>query len=264
MRYCPSCKSEYEDSALMCGECKIDLVDSIEEAKLYKQLLKVKKFELEKLEGYLEYTNIYDYKVEELDGIAIISVSEELYEKAHKFVAVYISENMKDEKNEDDYFFDEYKTENIGLKTEVSDMKGSVIAFVVLGVGLIAFSILSFAGFIDSPFSQNKLMLGVAFVFGLISLYTALNTNKKIKYVEKDVEEKESKINSILDEFRERFDLDTYLQDKSLDLENQDDGAKYFIIFDIIKVDLRNMYPDEAESIINSVADQIYEIINKE
>ncbi len=263
MKYCPSCKAEYEDSATMCGDCKIDLVDSILEAKLYKQLLKIKKSELEKLEEYLKYSGIEDYRLEEEEETALISVPEESFEKAYKYVAVYISENMSDERNEDDYFFDEYKTEKVGSKTEVNDMKGSVLAFLILGVALLAFSILSFLGVINSPFTQNKLMLGVAFVFGLVSLYTAFNTKKKIQDVEKDVEIKEGKINSLLDEFKDKFDLDTYLEDKSVDLESEDDGAKYFIIFDLIKVDLRNMYPDEAESIINSVADQIYEILNK-
>lgn len=264
MKYCPKCKTEYKDSALMCGDCKVELVGSLEEAKQYKNLLKLKQDEVEKVKEYLDYSGVKQYKFEEDGDSVVLSVVEDEYEKAYKYMTVYVSENMTSESNEDDYFFDEYKTEDVGSDSEVSDLKGTVYSFGIMGVIFVIFSGFSLLNVVKTPISDNKMMIGMILIFGVVSLYVAYNTNKKATELKKVVEEKQDKLENLIKEFDEKFDLSNYLEHKKVDLEGEDDGVKYFIIFDMIKGDLKSIYPDESEGTINSVAEKVYEMLTNE
>ncbi len=292
MKYCPKCKAEYEDTASRCGDCKIDLVWELEQAKIYKPIIEVKKSELNELEKYLEYSKITDYKVEDVEVLtdfdpllggqratelvegaigedAIVNdtvrllVPEEDYENVYKFIAVYAAANMADKDNKDEFYFDEYKTEKVDVEDKVSDLNGTVYSFGILGVGLVLFSGLSFAGVLKTPFSGNILFLIVAFLLGISSVFVAVNSKKKAQSLSVDVEKKEEKINQIFESFLSKNNVDKYLSKKDIDLSVMDEGAKYFAVFDLIKADILKDFPNEELSIINSVADKFYKKINK-
>ncbi len=267
MKYCPICKMEYESTAKKCSDCKVDLVENLEEEFYMKDLLKLKKADSEEVVKYLEYVKVQKIEVkEEDDDFVIISVNIDDHEKAVKYMNVFIRDRMDDTSEKEDYYFDEYDSVKSDAEDKSRDYKSTFVSFIAVGIILLIASVLSFTGLIKGfPLNNNIFFAILSLIVALICFYVAFNTKQKLNQLAANDINSSEKIQEIIGKFKERHDIGRYLADKNLEQEEIDEGAKYFKIFDIIKSDVKELYSEDIdEKIINASVEALYDEMTNE
>jgi len=98
MPWCPNCKSEYQEGYTTCTDCGSDLVDSIEQAVIFKPIFYTSKEKLaEKLVRFFEYSDLnsqmqYD---ESTEVYTVLIPSSEEKEARKLYEAFYFVENTR-------------------------------------------------------------------------------------------------------------------------------------------------------------------------
>ena len=258
MQYCPKCKTEYEDHAKMCVDCDVALVPNLEEHTFMKELVRVKINDSENMIKYLEYSGITNYeKVQEKDTY-LLKVAQEDYEKAVTYLNVYIHENME-ETDPEDYYMDEYTSVEVDTEATVSDMKSTVWTFGVVGVGILVLAVLNFFDIVPIP-GFNKLMLTIVFsVLGVIFVGIAVKTQNGIGHASEQENSKDSEINGMVLGYKDKYSMEKFFKQHKLKTEGLDEGAVYFLVFDVLKKEVKKMYPDAEDTIINTVVERLYD-----
>lgn len=92
--WCPKCKNEYREGITVCADCKIPLVEFLDESKENRELLHTFSDEKEakKLVSYLEYSNITacDEWMED-EGLFAVFVDKKSYKQARKAFAAFFT-----------------------------------------------------------------------------------------------------------------------------------------------------------------------------
>lgn len=92
--WCPKCKNEYRAGITVCADCKIPLVEALDESKENAELLHAfaEEAEAKKLISYLEYSGIaaHDERLEEEQLFAVF-VDKKDYKRAHKAFAAFFT-----------------------------------------------------------------------------------------------------------------------------------------------------------------------------
>lgn len=91
MPWCPKCKMEYQEGVTVCSDCKMDLVDRLEEAVVYVSLVQTEyKNIAEKLSSFLEYSNIKSQVSYEEDyEVYVVSVDRKMEKQAKKLYKAF-------------------------------------------------------------------------------------------------------------------------------------------------------------------------------
>ncbi len=260
MQYCPKCKTEYEDHATMCVDCEVALVPNLEEHTFMKDLVRVKINDSENMIKYLEYSGITKYeKVKEKDTY-LLKVAQEDYEKAVTYLNVFIHENME-ETDPEDYYLDEYTSEVVDTKAKVSDMKSTVLTFGFVGTGILLLAFLNFFDIVPIP-GFNKLMLTIVFgVLGVIFVGIAVKTQAGIGDAAEQVNSKEAELDDMATGYKFKYSMENFYKEHKIKTDGLDEGALYFLVFDLLKKEVKKMYPKAADTIINTVVERLYEEI---
>ena len=53
--------------------------------------------------------------------------------------------------------------------------------------------------------------------------------------------------------------MERFYENHKIKKANMDEGALYFLVFDHLKKDLKKMYPEESDTVINTVVERIYD-----
>ena len=123
MPWCPNCKSEYQEGYTTCTDCGSDLVDSIEQAVIFKPIFYTSKEKLaEKLVRFFEYSDLnsqmqYD---ESTEVYTVLIPSSEEKEARKLYEAFYFVENTRFE-NQREGIEDLEETED-----EVTDVEDDI------------------------------------------------------------------------------------------------------------------------------------------
>lgn len=258
MAYCPKCKTEYEDHIQRCVDCDIELVPDLENYVFYKPLIKVKKTELDEMLKYLEYSGIKPIEVQEEEDGESISVSDEQYEMAMTYLKVYIHEHME-ETNEDDYYFDEYESEEVDTVAKVSDMKSTVYTFAFVGAGALVIAVLNFFDILVIKGFDKTILTIVLGLLGIAFIMIAVKTARSIGETTEGGQEKEARIKGIVDWYEVEIGFDGFYERHEVEKDNADEGALYFLVFDILKKEVKNQYKDLEQSYMNAAIERIYE-----
>lgn len=257
MAWCPKCKSEYEEGVVLCSECKIELVDNLEDIVEYIYLVTIREEELDNVIEYLKYSDITDIKRDKLDNGYQLSVNSKDYKDAIKYIRTYVSERIKEEDMEEDYYFSEYKTDEINQETKVSELRSSANSFTGIGVLLLVFALLNLFGILNVVKSQVYLCVFLG--CGIIFLIIGLTSYKKIpKYMEQ-VSKVQDTVNQMITWYQQTHNLITFYEDKKIHKEDYDEGSLFFVVIDSIKADLKKEFPDKEETQINSAAEEIFD-----
>lgn len=258
MQYCPKCKTEYEDHAKMCVDCDVPLVPNLEDHAFMKDLVKVKKADSEKMIKYLEYSGITNMEIVEEGDTLLIRVPQEDYEMSVTYLKVYIHENMEEDDVED-YYLDEYTSEEIDTTATVSDMQSTVMTFGVVGVGILVLAALNYLDIVSIG-GFNKLMFtAVLGLLGIGFIIIAIKTQNGIGEAEESGSSKEAVIANMIQGYQDKYSMERFYENHKINKEEMDEGALYFLIFDQLKKDLKKMYPDESDTIINTVVERLYD-----
>jgi len=261
MQYCPKCKTEYEDHATMCVDCDIELVPNLEDHAYMRELVRVKKADSEQMLKYLEYSGITKTEILEEGDTLLISVANDDYESAVTYLKVYIHENMEEDDSED-YYLDEYTSEEVDTEATVSDMRSTVLTFGVVGVGVLVltvlnyFDVVSIGGFNKLMFTAVLGLLGIGFIM------IAIKTQKGIGEAAEVGTSKEALIESLIQGYKDKHSMERFYDNHKIKKADMDAGALYFLVFDALKKDLKAMYPEESDTVINTVGERLYDALD--
>lgn len=259
MPFCPNCKSEYEEDINQCADCNIDLVESLDDAIMYVKLIAVTKEESVRVVEFLKYSNIVDIKYEDGENNqVVILVNEKDAKESVKLLRVYLVEEAKEDQDEheDDYFVDEYKTEDLSSDEQMKEMQSSYISFLVVGVLLEIFCVLNLFGILN--IITNKSMIYMFIIVGFVFFVIGISTKRKMPSMIDDTHEMQDQVNQIVQYFEEKVDLERFYEMNDIKVEDYNEGALYFVAIDIIKNELSKQFPDVKESILNTASEEIY------
>lgn len=278
MPWCPKCKNEYVEGTKECADCKVALVDTLEERKA---VIFGDREQMQKLKEFLEYSKFEDVSVEEneTDHTYEIFVKEEDEKQAKKLVNIFLKEEAKKKENaENTEESDEEESrtdsdagnysgvyQNNAAKAE--DNKSSAFTLLLVGgVGLLAV-ILCMTGIIDLNLNTtSKYMvygvMGALFVLFLVMGFVSLRSSKIFA-------EKARKEDSLTEEIRKWClnDMSAEKVDGLLSDEEQaeNEEMKYFRRTEAMKKLISEKFLNLDEAYLEHFVDEIYpEIFEKE
>lgn len=258
MQYCPKCKTEYEDHATMCVDCEVALVPNLEDHTFMMDLVRVKTNDSEEMIKYLEYSGITKYETMAEKDTLLIKVAQEEYETAVTYLKVYIHEHMEED-DTDDYYLDEYVSEEVDTGATVSDLKSTVVTFGIVGVGVLILALLNYFDIVPIRGFNKMILTGVLSVIGIGFLFVAVKTQASIGEAAETGSSKEDKINNMVDGYKSKYSMERFYQNHKIKKDSMDEGALYFLIFDMIKKEVKKMYPEEEDTAVNTVVERLYD-----
>lgn len=276
MPWCPKCKCEYEEDVQLCADCKVELVEKLEDFVLWKVLVKARKEEdAREVVEYLEYSGIEKIKYEviqneEEESLFAISASEKEVDIAMKYLKGYMMnkaiENQDEEEDEEEEedIVNEYETEEYNDDTLVKDLKSSAYTFGFVGVGMLVVSVLVFLEIITIGFTNRYLFSGLMFVMSIAFIIIAINSATRINKEAENITNRDSSINKIVEWFGSNYELEHFANKFDLDIDGLDEGAIYYMVMDKLKEVISKEFVDMDMKIVNSAAEIIYEKIMSE
>lgn len=198
MAWCPVCKNEYREGITECSECKVPLVDNLEDCKLVKILYGTREG-LEELKDYLEYNAVKPVQIDfdKEEGTEALFVSEKDKLRSIKLISTLMKQKQLEqlEANKEMEFTDVKPQDTsamLGFSDYTSNAKkaedNKSAAYALLGVGVlgIVFVVLGFLDVLPFHPGNRYLLYGVLgamfalfFVMGCISLKNAKGFEKK-------------------------------------------------------------------------------------
>lgn len=198
MAWCPVCKNEYREGITECSECKVPLVDNLEDCELVKILYGTREG-LEELKDYLEYNAVKPVQIDfdKEEGTEALFVSEKDKLRSIKLISTLMKQKQLEqlEANKEMEFTDVKPQDTsamLGFSDYTSNAKkaedNKSAAYALLGVGVlgIVFVVLGFLDVLPFHPGNRYLLYGVLgamfalfFVMGCISLKNAKGFEKK-------------------------------------------------------------------------------------
>ncbi|GMQ55631.1 hypothetical protein AN1V17_00230 [Vallitalea sediminicola] len=278
MPWCPKCKCEYEEGVKLCADCKIELVDSLEDIIEWKPLIKTtEEDQANQVKEYLEYSGIKNVKYEKVEDEEVeeenqyyyaIFVTEKELDESIKFLKGYMisksqeEREQEDEDEEEEEITNEYETENYNDDTALKDLKSSVYTFGVIGMALVVVSILSFLEILVINFSNKYLFSGLLLAIGIAFIIVAISSAKRINNESSKITNRDSDINKILEWFGNNYNINDFADKYQLNLEDLDEGAIYYMVMDKLKSIIGNRFVEMDKKIVNTASEIIYEKMN--
>lgn len=265
MAYCPQCKEEYENDVKVCGDCGIELVATMEEAKIERMLMVLSsEAEVTKALEYLAYSEIVsasykDAQNEHGEHVYVIYVNDDEWTKATKVMQGFVM-SEKEEPNMEDYYFDEYDTIDLEAETDVSEIKSSYLAFVGLGAIIAVLGILDMVAVIDAlPGNMPLIFTVLGVIFIAIGLYTKSGIGAKEEAATNLKDEYERLYQLYID----RYPIEKFEKRHHIHLDDMDEGAKYFALMDMIVKECQGMNLTDNDRMINTIAEKVYQQLDR-
>ena len=272
MPWCPVCKNEYIEGIKVCADCKVDLVDTLEEMKS-KPILFGSEEEMIKLNEFLKYNHINSGEIafDEKEEVYELYVSEPDAKEAKKVAAIFLQEESANTENEiADVEEQITKDTNAGLGTlhgmgaayenktdKAENFKTS--AYTLVGVGAIGAVVLLLAGLEVLPFRFGILtyvVMGVLFTIFVIMGISSFQSYKRIAkeaVKEKELAE-EMKLWSKENLSREKIDLGLF-DDSDASVTEE---MKYFKRIEKMKELVSETYLNLEDGFLDSLVEELY------
>lgn len=102
MPWCPKCRNEYRKGITVCAECKVELVDSLENS-VKQAFIFGEKDKMERLQSFLSYNDIEtEIGYDDTDHTYQLSVAEEQMKQAVKAAQVFLQQEAEQVSEEND------------------------------------------------------------------------------------------------------------------------------------------------------------------
>lgn len=236
MAWCPVCKCEYKEGILKCAECKVDLVDSLEEKK--------------------EEAPIFE---EELSEEIISELAKELNEDEK--IHITEEEEVPNVRN--------VKQTGVYRNSKELSIDNKSSAYILLPIGLVGI-VLLFLVWIDVIPLYTKIisklittvLMGSTFVVFIVMGYISLK--KGIEYDKKAVKEGDL-TKEILKYFENNFTAEAIDENVGVSqLSELEDEEKYFKRVDCIKELITKQFMNLEDNYIEYMSDEIYTMLYEE
>ena len=213
MPFCPKCKNEYRKGFTECHECKIPLVDSLEEANAM-QIKPKRVFDVNDERSY-EFLDQYkeddeEEEVSEIVSYSDLTFSEKQFQKNEEEddddleVVAPISEQMMRQRQIAEAI--RKQSSYVDKKQKIEDYKSSgFVLTLVGGVGLVAL-VLLYLGIIPgfSGLKSNYMFMGVMLVMFIVFIIAGIVSFAQIKTIILEAEADDdliSRVNQFFDEY---------------------------------------------------------------
>ncbi len=260
MAYCPKCREEYEEDIKICGDCNVELVASLEDIHNERMLLVVNtEEEVKKVIDFLEYSKVMSGMAKEAhnehgEHVYVIYIDEDDWKNATRVMQGYVM-TEKEEPNTEDYYFDEYETIDLEAESDLSEIKSSYMAFLGIGGAVAVIGLLNMLNVLDILPGNMPIIftvLGILFVF--IGIYTKSSMSLKAEIGINNKDEFERLYQLYID----KYALHGFTKRHKINLEELDEGAKYFALMDLIVKECEKMNLSEDDKMINTIAEKVY------
>lgn len=272
MAWCPVCKNEYREGITECSECKVPLVDNLEDCKLVKILYGTREG-LEELKDYLEYNAVKPVQIDfdKEEGTEALFVSEKDKLRSIKLISTLMKQKQLEQlESNKEMEFTDVKPQDTSAMLGFSDYTSNAkkaednksAAYALLGVGVlgIVFVVLGFLDVLPFHPGNRYLLYGVLgamfalfFVMGCISLKNA-----------KGFEKKAITENTLTDTIKEWCvaNLTKDVIDSSFQTAGKSEEELYFYRASFMKKRLNTQFMNLDQSFIESFIDDVlYDLV---
>ncbi len=256
MPFCPKCKVEYREGFKVCSDCKVELVDSLEEIDDFEEIAveevidnesdneeTKENYDLSDLidENVLMALDITPEKLEEWKTNP--PTPEELLQLKRLII--------KQRKLEEE------KQKFVSKKEKAADYQSSGIMLLVMGIIGLAFVVLAFCGLIPivSVTGFGYVIYSVVGLVFALFIYFGISSLSKVKKTKSESIEEESELKEIKKFFDENITKAKI--DEGMDYSD-DESLNYFMRTEKIKSILKKQYPDLKEGYIDNLIDERY------
>lgn len=239
MPYCPKCDMEFIDGVTTCSDCGETLVASEEVAKA------MKKEEQEKLakEREIRHHERELYETDEEEPVSNGDTESTDFQKTEKPAqraaapsSVYIKKSQKYE-----------------------DLKSSASAFILVGVVLLAASILCWLGIVNLPMTgiMKLIFQGALTAMALFSIGVAINSTSAAKKLAPQIQDEDQKTRDLIHWFTDHYDANAIDREieASGDLAPEELSLKRF---QIIQDHLTTAHDLPDPTYVDALSEEIY------
>lgn len=267
MPWCPKCKNEYVEGTKECANCKVELVERLEEKK---SITFGEAGEMERLKEFLEYNSIENAEVifNSEDNTYELQVEKEDEKQAKKLTAVFLREEAAKEAANAETEKDDSKKaagytiyQNNAAKAE--DNKSSAFTLLLVGgVGIVVI-ILCMTGVISLSLSTtSKYMvygvMGALFILFLVMGVVSLRSSKVFALkAQKEDSLTEEITNWCLTDLKADM-IDRMILDEDGDAEEISEEMKYFKRIEKMKELINEKFLNLDEAYLEHILDDIY------
>ncbi len=270
MPFCPNCKMEYREGFKVCADCKVPLVDKLEEMPKFEEIdesnLFVGDFATdeddndipESMEKYVMEDEDGIKRVDETALIEAINTGEftelgDIDDNMLRRIAPQIQGVLRRQKalsSADVY---------VPSKEKMSELSSSIVTlFICGGIGLIAV-ILALFGVIPLPIHGVRLyvicgVMCVMFLAFIVGGFTSIASKKKLSSAVDDEEENMKKLIFYIENNFDAKAVDDHIGDI-------DEGQKFFVRTAYLRRDLKEMFPDLSDGFIDNFIDENFDKI---
>ncbi len=189
MPWCPICKNEYVDGIKMCADCKVELVDELEERRK-KPIIFGTEEEMWKLNEFLQYNQVVSGKIEydEKEQTYEIFVNPQDVRQAKKLASIFMQEEALKNQQESAES-EEQSTEDVDDTSQVYENKSDkaenfkTSAYTLILVGIIGLIILLLSALKVITYQFGILayvVMGILFAIFLVMGILSFGSYKKI------------------------------------------------------------------------------------
>lgn len=253
MPFCPKCRTEYREGFVKCADCKVALVDKLDDIEIQEASLdEIFEKEVEQQAQSIDISDIFDEKSLEALNITKEKLEEwktnpptpEEIKQMKRFI---LKQRMIEEENE----------KFVSKKEKASEYLSSGICLVIVGVLGITFVVLAFLKVL--PFIHlsgfGYVIYAIVGIIMAFMLYFGISSLLKVKSTKIQAESEEDELNTV----NAFFDKEISAQSIDSDLDITDDeNLNYFLRSEKIKTILKNQFPDLKEGYIDSLIDERY------
>lgn len=266
MPFCPKCKNEYRKGFTECHECKIPLVDSLEEANAM-QIKPKRVFDVNDERSY-EFLDQYKEEAEEEENSEIVSYSdltfsEKQFQKNEEEsdddleVVAPISEQMMRQRQIAEAI--RKQSSYVDKKQKIADYKSSgFVLTLVGGVGLVAL-VLLYLGIIPgfSGLKSNYMFMGVMLVMFIVFIIAGIVSFVQIKTIILEAEADDDLISRVNQFFDEYLTVEKLAKEVVCD-KNDTEEELYFKRTGYMTRVLLQKFPEMNESLREKIIDDKY------
>lgn len=253
MPFCPKCRTEYREGFVKCADCKVALVDKLDDIEIQEASLdEIFEKEVEQQAQSIDISDIFDEKSLEALNITKEKLEEwktnpptpEEIKQMKRFI---LKQRMIEEENE----------KFVSKKEKASEYLSSGICLVIVGVLGVTFVVLAFLKVL--PFIHlsgfSYVIYAIVGIIMAFMLYFGISSLLKVKSTKIQAESEEDELNTV----NAFFDKEISAQSIDSDLDITDDeNLNYFLRSEKIKTILKNQFPDLKEGYIDSLIDERY------
>lgn len=260
MPWCPVCKNEYVDGVRICADCKVELVDELEERK-EKPVTFGTEEEMQKLNDFLQYNQVQSGNIEfnEKEQIYEIFVSPEDRKQAKKLASIFMQEEALKNRQESEESEEPCKDNAEPLLYENKSDKAEnfkTSAYTLILVGAVGAVVLVLSALKVFPFQFSILAYAVmSILFGLFLIMGILSFGSYKKIAREAVSE-----NNLTREIKEwcTENLNADRVDEGLFTDEISEEMKYFKRAERMKKIISETYINLEDGFLDALVEEIY------